>query len=114
MDPAIVSDSRRAARRTTTVRGCARQRPSTRPSSARPPRRRDMASTVTNQEVVAEQAAAVAPDGQWPLWEVFTQSEHGAPHEHAGSLHAMDAAHAPQNAPHVCARRRGMIPLWIA
>ena len=31
-----------------------------------------------------EQAEAIAPDSQWPLWEVFTQGEHGAPHEHAG------------------------------
>ena len=28
---------------------------------------------------------------QWPLWEVFTQAKDGAPHEHAGSVHAPDA-----------------------
>ena len=28
---------------------------------------------------------------QWPLWEVFTQKDGGAPHEHAGSIHAPDA-----------------------
>ena len=26
-----------------------------------------------------------------PLWEVFTQEKDGAPHEHAGSVHAADA-----------------------
>ena len=37
-------------------------------------------------------------DSQWPLWEVFTQSKTGLPHEHAGSLHAPDAEMALQNA----------------
>ena len=59
-----------------------------------------------NQDVVAEQTEALAPDSQWPLWEVFTQSEQGAPHEHAGSLHAADAEQALQNARDVYARRR--------
>ena len=39
----------------------------------------------------ATEQSAIASDGQWPLWEVFTQREQGAPHEHAGSLHAADA-----------------------
>ncbi len=72
-----------------------------------------MASTVANQEALAEQSAAVARDGQWPLWEVFTQSEQGAPHEHAGSLHATDAEHALENARDVYARRGGVISLWV-
>lgn len=72
-----------------------------------------MASTVTNQDGVSEQADAVAPVGQWPLWEVFTQAEQGAPHEHAGSLHATDAEQALQNARDVYARRGGVISLWV-
>lgn len=72
-----------------------------------------MASTVTNHDVVAAQAEAIAPGAQWPLWEVFTQSEQGAPHEHAGSLHATDAEHAMQNARDVYARRGGVISLWV-
>ena len=62
---------------------------------------------------VAAQAATIAADGQWPLWEVFTQSEQGAPHEHAGSLHAVDAEQAIQNARDVYARRGGVISLWV-
>src|SRR6059058_1176801 len=72
-----------------------------------------MASTVSNQAALVEQADAIAPDGQWPLWEVFTQSEQGAPHEHAGSLHAVDAEQALQNARDVYARRGGVISLWV-
>ena len=37
-------------------------------------------------------------DSEWPLWEVFVQEKQGAPHEHAGSLHAPDAEMALQNA----------------
>ena len=33
-----------------------------------------MASTVNNRQLVADQAAAIAGDSQWPVWEVFTQS----------------------------------------
>ena len=58
-------------------------------------------------------AGASAAEAQWPLWEVFTQSEQGAPHEHAGSLHATDAEHAMQNARDVYARRGGVISLWV-
>lgn len=72
-----------------------------------------MASTVSDQSAVAQQAAAIAGDSQWPLWEVFTQSEQGAPHEHAGSLHATDAEQALQNARDVYARRGGVISLWV-
>ena len=48
---------------------------------------------------------AATADTQWPLWEVFTQRAQGAPHEHAGSVHAADAEHALQNARDVYARR---------
>jgi len=32
-------------------------------------------------------------DNQWPLWEVFVAPGNAAPHEHAGSVHAVDAEH---------------------
>ena len=57
-----------------------------------------MADPLDPVSSVAEQAATIPGDGQWPVWEVFTQSEEGAPHEHAGSVHATDAEHALQNA----------------
>jgi ring-1,2-phenylacetyl-CoA epoxidase subunit PaaB len=62
---------------------------------------------------VAAQTDATAADGQWPLWEVFTQGAHGEPHEHAGSLHAVDAEQALQNARDVYARRGGVVSIWV-
>ena len=55
----------------------------------------------------------VPADSQWPLWEVFTQEQQGAPHEHAGSVHAVDAEHALQNARDVYGRRREAISIWV-
>ena len=72
-----------------------------------------MASTVGSQPFAGDQAATISGDGQWPVWEVFTQSAQGAPHEHAGSLHAVDAEQALQSARDVYARRGGVISLWV-
>ena len=72
-----------------------------------------MADPLETAHAVAEQAAAIPDDGQWPVWEVFTQSQEGAPHEHAGSVHATDAEHALQNARDVYARRGEVISLWV-
>ena len=47
------------------------------------------------------------------LWEVFTQAAHGAPHEHAGSVHAPDAELALQNARDVYARRGEAVNIWV-
>jgi len=52
-------------------------------------------------------------DSQWPLWEVFAQSEQGAPHEHVGSVHAVDAESALQNGRDVYARRGEAISMWV-
>ena len=46
-----------------------------------------------------------------PLWEVFTQAKDGAPHEHAGSVHAPDPEIALQNARDVYARQIEQ-PIW--
>jgi len=54
-----------------------------------------------------------AVDSQWPLWEVFVQPPNGAPHEHAGSVHAVDAESALQNARDVYARRGEAVSLWV-
>lgn len=53
-----------------------------------------------------------ASDTQWPLWEVFVQDEQGAAHAHAGSVHAVDAEHALQNARDVYGRR-GALSMWV-
>ena len=52
-------------------------------------------------------------DSQLPLWEVFTQPGQGAPHEHAGSVHAADAEQAMPNARDVYARRGEAVSLWV-
>ena len=71
------------------------------------------------QDPAARAPAAGAPtdgaiaDGQWQLWEVFTQEAQGAPHEHAGSVRATDAAHALQNARDVYGRRGKVISMWV-
>ena len=52
-------------------------------------------------------------DSQWPLWEVFLQPPKGEPHEHAGSVHAVDAEHALQNARDVYARRGEAVSIWV-
>jgi ring-1,2-phenylacetyl-CoA epoxidase subunit PaaB len=51
--------------------------------------------------------------GEGPLWEVFTQEKKGAPHEHAGSVHAPDAELALQNARDVYARRGDIVSVWV-
>jgi ring-1,2-phenylacetyl-CoA epoxidase subunit PaaB len=58
-------------------------------------------------------AAVASSDTQWPLWEVFTQAPGGAPHEHAGSVHAVDAEHALQNARDVYSRRGEAVSIWV-
>jgi len=58
-------------------------------------------------------ASPVGTDSEGPLWEVFTQSAQGAPHEHAGSVHAADAEQALQNARDVYARRGEAISIWV-
>ena len=72
-----------------------------------------MSDRLDAARLVGDQAEAIAPDAQWPVWEVFTQSAQGAPHEHAGSLHATDAEHALQNARDVYARRGEAISIWV-
>ena len=52
-------------------------------------------------------------DSQWPLWEVFVQSEQAAPHEHVGSVHATDAESALQNARDVYSRRGSVLSMWV-
>lgn len=55
----------------------------------------------------------IAEPGQFPLWEVFTQPKAGAPHEHAGSVHAPDAEMALQNARDVYTRRGEAVSIWV-
>lgn len=55
-----------------------------------------------------------AAGAEWPLWEVFVQEgDEGAPHEHAGSLHAPDHELALQNARDVYSRRGQVKSIWV-
>jgi ring-1,2-phenylacetyl-CoA epoxidase subunit PaaB len=49
----------------------------------------------------------------WPLWEVFVRARRGLSHQHAGSLHAPDAAMALRNARDVYTRRGEGVSLWV-
>lgn len=57
--------------------------------------------------------SASVSESQWELWEVFTQPKTGAPHEHAGSLHAPDREMALQNARDVYSRRGEAVSIWV-
>lgn len=64
------------------------------------------------REASGTESREQAADTQWPLWEVFVQEDQGAPHEHAGSVHAVDREHALQNARDVYGRR-GALSMWV-
>ncbi len=52
-------------------------------------------------------------DSQLDLWEVFIQSRVGAPHTHAGSVHAADAQMALQFARDTYTRRNEGSSIWV-
>ncbi len=61
-------------------------------------------------------SASTPPSGvgtEWPLWEVFIRSKQGLDHKHAGSLHAVDAAMAIENARDVYTRRMEGVSIWV-
>ena len=48
-----------------------------------------------------------------PLWEVFIRSRTGLAHRHVGSVHAVDAEMALQNARDVYTRRGEGLSIWV-
>lgn len=52
-------------------------------------------------------------DTQWPRYEVFQQEREGRPHRNVGSVHAVDAEMALQNARDVFVRRPQTVNLWV-
>jgi ring-1,2-phenylacetyl-CoA epoxidase subunit PaaB len=52
-------------------------------------------------------------DNTWPLWEVFIRSKNGLSHKHVGSLHAVDADMAIENARDVYTRRQEGVSIWV-
>jgi len=49
----------------------------------------------------------------WPLWEVFIRARNGMAHRHCGSLHAVDAEMALQNARDCYTRRGEGTSIWV-
>ena len=49
----------------------------------------------------------------WPLWEIFIRSKQGLDHKHVGSLHAVDAKMAIENARDVYTRRMEGVSIWV-
>ncbi|NNC69886.1 MAG: 1,2-phenylacetyl-CoA epoxidase subunit B [Flavobacteriaceae bacterium] len=50
---------------------------------------------------------------EWPLWEIFVRSKNGLEHRHFGSLHAVDAKMALENARDVYTRRNEGVSIWV-
>ena len=49
----------------------------------------------------------------WSLWEIFIRSKQGLDHKHVGSLHAVDAQMAIENARDVYTRRMEGVSIWV-
>ncbi len=62
-----------------------------------------------------QEGGAVKPstENQWPLWEIFIRSKQGLDHKHVGSLHAVDADMAIENARDVYTRRMEGVSIWV-
>ena len=62
-------------------------------------------------------SSIIPPSGgggaDWPLWEIFIRSKQGLDHKHVGSLHAVDAQMAIENARDVYTRRMEGVSIWV-
>jgi ring-1,2-phenylacetyl-CoA epoxidase subunit PaaB len=68
----------------------------------------------TNSSKTSPPAGGVGGEtGGWPLWEIFIRSKQGLDHKHVGSLHAVDAAMAIENARDVYTRRQEGVSIWV-
>lgn len=50
---------------------------------------------------------------QWTLFEVFIRSKHGLNHKHVGSVHAVNAEMAIENARELYTRRNEGVSIWV-
>jgi ring-1,2-phenylacetyl-CoA epoxidase subunit PaaB len=71
----------------------------------------------TSKSEVTAKMASPNEDGraraEWPLWEIFIRSKQGLDHKHVGSLHAVDAQMAIENARDVYTRRQEGVSIWV-
>jgi ring-1,2-phenylacetyl-CoA epoxidase subunit PaaB len=73
----------------------------------------DKEQAANNNEPSKAEASAGKMGGEWPLWEVFIRSKQGLDHKHVGSLHAVDAQMAIENARDVYTRRQEGVSIWV-
>jgi ring-1,2-phenylacetyl-CoA epoxidase subunit PaaB len=69
-----------------------------------------------NEPNNVKDASEVSPlegDLEGALWEVFIRSKQGLDHKHVGSLHAVDAQMAIENARDVYTRRMEGVSIWV-
>lgn len=59
------------------------------------------------------QSSPSGDGAEWPLWEIFIRSKQGLDHKHVGSLHAVDAQMAIENARDVYTRRQEGVSIWV-
>jgi ring-1,2-phenylacetyl-CoA epoxidase subunit PaaB len=68
---------------------------------------------IPDKNAAGHQSENKKPDHEWPLWEVFVRSKQGLDHKHVGSLHAVDAKMAIENARDVYTRRQEGVSIWV-
>src|SRR6187551_1662486 len=68
----------------------------------------DIPEDKTGGNIISSEAKS-----DWPLWEVFIRSKQGLDHKHVGSLHAVDAQMAIENARDVYTRRMEGVSIWV-
>src|SRR5829696_7563869 len=61
----------------------------------------------------ASEVSPMGGDLEGALWEVFIRSKQGLDHKHVGSLHAVDAQMAIENARDVYTRRQEGVSIWV-
>lgn len=66
-----------------------------------------------DKEAAGGNASGNVGASEWPLWEVFIRSKQGLDHKHVGSLHAVDAKMAIENARDVYTRRQEGVSIWV-
>lgn len=66
-----------------------------------------------DKEAPSGGSATNTSTNEWPLWEIFIRSKQGLDHKHVGSLHAVDAQMAIENARDVYTRRQEGVSIWV-
>jgi ring-1,2-phenylacetyl-CoA epoxidase subunit PaaB len=73
----------------------------------------DKEQTANNNNTPKSEGYEKIIPAEWPLWEIFIRSKQGLDHKHVGSLHAVDAQMAIENARDVYTRRQEGVSIWV-